>query len=63
MLFNALDEACVPKSPDPNVALIALWDGEPGDGTGGTSDLVHRVEQLGGRTVVIPTKPLFGISP
>ncbi|HEX6730396.1 MAG TPA: hypothetical protein VF074_10315, partial [Pyrinomonadaceae bacterium] len=41
MLFNALDEACDPKTGDPNITLIAFWDGEGGDGPGGTGDLVE----------------------
>lgn len=59
MLFNALDEACDPKSPDPNITLIALWDGAAGDGTGGTGDLVDKVEHLGARVVRLDTKLLF----
>ena len=61
MLFNALDEACDPKSDDPNISLIALWDGESGDGPGGTGDLVKKVEDMGARCNVIETKELFGL--
>jgi tetratricopeptide (TPR) repeat protein len=61
MLFNALDEGCDPKSDDPNITLIALWDGEGGDGPGGTGDLVKKVEELGARCEVIKTKELFGL--
>lgn len=61
MLFNALDEGCDPKSDDPNLTLIALWDGASGDGPGGTGDLVEKVEGLGARSEVIKTKELFGI--
>jgi hypothetical protein len=61
MLFNALDEACDPKSEDPNITLIALWDGEGGDGPGGTRDLVEKVKDLGSQPIVINTKALFGL--
>jgi hypothetical protein len=61
MLFNALVEGCDEKTGDPNLALIALWDGEEGDAAGGTGDLVTRVESLGARAVIINTKELFGL--
>jgi hypothetical protein len=61
MLFNALDEGCDPASEDPNITLIALWDGEGGDGPGGTGDLVEKVKDLGSQPVVINTKELFGL--
>jgi hypothetical protein len=61
MLFNALDEGCDPKTEDPNVTLIALWDGEAGDGPGGTGDLVEKVKNLGARDEVIKTRELFGL--
>jgi hypothetical protein len=61
MLFNALDEGCDPKSDDPNLTLIALWDGATGDGPGGTGDLVKKVEDLGARCEIIKTKELFGL--
>ena len=61
LLFNALDEGCDPRGDDPNLTLIALWDGSPGDGPGGTEDLVERVENLGARREIIYTKELFGL--
>jgi len=61
MLFNALNEGCDPKSNDPNITLIALWDGAAADGPGGTGDLVDKVENLGARCEVIKTKELFGL--
>ena len=61
MLFNALNEGCDPKSNDPNITLIALWDGAAADGPGGTGDLVDKVENLGARCEVINTKELFGL--
>jgi hypothetical protein len=57
MLHNALA-----AGGDDNVTLIALWNNEPtGDGPGGTSDLVAKVERRGARTVVIDTKATFGL--
>lgn len=61
MLFNALVEGCDTKTEDPNVTLIALWDGEAGDGPGGTGDLVDKVKNLGARYDVIKTRELFGL--
>lgn len=61
MLFNALDEGCDPKSADPNITLIALWDGAGADGPGGTGDLVEKVGNMGARCEVIKTKELFGL--
>ncbi|MET0648293.1 MAG: tetratricopeptide repeat-containing protein [Pyrinomonadaceae bacterium] len=57
MLHNALA-----AGGDHCVTLIALWDEAPtGDGPGGTSDLVAKVERRGAKTVVIPTKATFGL--
>jgi hypothetical protein len=61
MLFNALAEGCDEKSGDPNLTLIALWDGAEGDGPGGTGDLVRKVEHLGARCEIIKTNELFGL--
>lgn len=58
MLFNALTEGCDEKTGDPNLTLIALWDGAEGDGPGGTGDLVRKVENLGARCEIIDTKEL-----
>jgi hypothetical protein len=61
MLFNAVAEACDEKTGDPNLTLIALWDGAGGDGPGGTGDLVEKVQHLGARYKIINTKELFGL--
>ena len=61
MLFNALDEARDPDSAEPNLTLIALWDGEAGDGDGGTRDLIDKVKEVGARYTIIGTKELFGL--
>jgi tetratricopeptide (TPR) repeat protein len=57
MLHNALT-----AGGDDCVTLIALWDCEPtGDGPGGTSDLVQKVEKRGAKAIVINTKKEFGL--
>jgi hypothetical protein len=57
MLHNALT-----AGGDDCVTLIALWDCEPtGDGPGGTSDLVQKVEKRGAKAIVINTKREFGL--
>jgi hypothetical protein len=61
MLYNALAESCDNTTGDPNLTLIALWDGEKGDGPGGTGDLVEKVKKLGGRDEIINTKQLFNL--
>jgi hypothetical protein len=61
MLYNALAESCDNTTGDPNLTLIALWDGEKGDGPGGTGDLVEKVNRLGGRNEIINTKQLFNL--
>ena len=61
MLFNALAEGCDEKTGDPNLTLIALWDGAEGDGPGGTGDLVRKVERLGARCEILDAKQIFGL--
>jgi hypothetical protein len=61
MLFDAVAEARDEKTGDPNLTLIALWDGAGGDGPGGTGDLVEKVQHLGARYEIINTKELFGL--
>ena len=57
MLHNALA-----AGGDDCVTLIALWDKEPtGDGPGGTSDLVRKVQERGAVPKIINTKQLFGL--
>lgn len=57
MLHNALT-----AGGDDCVTLIALWDCEPtGDGPGGTSDLVQKIEKRGAKVIVINTKQEFGL--
>lgn len=60
-LFNALAESADPKTGDPNLTLIALWDGGKGDGPGGTADLVEKVKNVGARFKIINTKEVFGL--
>jgi hypothetical protein len=56
MLHNALARA------GGEVSLIALWNGERGDGPGGTGDLVERARQRHAEIDVLDTTVLFGTS-
>jgi len=42
-----------------NVTLIALWNGAPGDGEGGTDDMVEITQERGGKTIILDTKKIF----
>ncbi|MBA2593643.1 MAG: hypothetical protein H0U97_15905 [Gammaproteobacteria bacterium] len=55
MLYNAL------AAGGDNVTLIALWNGEAGDGPGGTADLVEKAGERGAKTIILKTKDLFGV--
>lgn len=44
-----------------NVTLIALWNGQEGDGPGGTGDLVERARHRQARVVILDTRELFGV--
>lgn len=55
MLHNAIAVA------GRNITLIALWNGEGGDGPGGTQDMVQQVENLQARTIIIDTRREFGL--
>ena len=52
-----LEEALA--SAAPHLALIALWDGNSGDGPGGTKDLVDVARNHGVNTVLLNTTVLF----
>lgn len=53
MLHNALAAGAE------DVTLIALWNGQEGDGPGGTGDLVERARQRQARVVILDSKELF----
>jgi hypothetical protein len=55
MLNNALSIG------DTDTTLIAFWDGEGGDGPGGTEHMVRSVRERGARAIVLDTKQLFGL--
>lgn len=55
MLHNALADA-----GGENVTLIALWNGEKGDGPGGTEDLVQKAKERGAKVIILNTKEIFG---
>lgn len=44
-----------------NITLIALWNGQGGDGPGGTEDMVRQVEKLQARTIIIDTRKEFSL--
>ena len=44
-----------------HMTLIALWDGEAGDGPGGTEDMVNLAKERGARMVQLNTKEIFGL--
>lgn len=55
MLHNALVEGGA------HVTVIALWNGEEGDGPGGTADLVSKAKQRGAKNVILNTKKIFSL--
>jgi hypothetical protein len=55
MLYNAM--ACGSRY----VTLIALWDGEAGDGPGGTKDMVNKAGESAAKTIVLRTEDIFGL--
>jgi hypothetical protein len=42
-----------------NVTLIALWNGDSGDGPGGTADMVKKAQERGAKTIILDTKKIF----
>lgn len=42
----------------PRRLLIALWDGQAGDGPGGTKDMFERAKAPGARTLRLPAEEL-----
>ena len=53
MLHNALSQG--------RMTLIALWDGQSGDGPGGTKDMVDKARAVGAKVIICDTKRLFGL--
>jgi hypothetical protein len=53
-----LQEALAQAAPE--TILIALWDGKPGDGPGGTNHMVTLAQERGVRTIILDTNKLFG---
>jgi hypothetical protein len=54
-----LEEALACGAPE--VHLLALWNGEAGDGPGGTSHLIELARQQGVSAHILDTKTLFGL--
>jgi hypothetical protein len=46
---------------DMHTTLLALWDGQSGDGPGSTKDMVEQAERFGARVIIIDTKRDFGL--
>lgn len=44
-----------------NVTLIALWNGQAGDGPGGTADMIRIARARGAETRVLDTNVVFGL--
>lgn len=42
-----------------NVTLIALWNGQSGDGPGGTADMVQKAQGRGAKTIILDTKGIL----
>jgi hypothetical protein len=41
--------------------LLSLWNGEAGDGAGGTSHMIGTVKKMGGKVSIIDTRTLFDL--
>jgi hypothetical protein len=54
MLYNAM--ACGSRY----VTLVALWDGEAGDGPGGTKDMVNKADESAAKTIILRTAEIVG---
>jgi tetratricopeptide (TPR) repeat protein len=55
MLYNALARGSA------HVSLIALWDGEAGDGAGGTQDMVNKAKESAAKTIILSMKKIFAL--
>ena len=42
-----------------HATLLVLWNGERGDGPGGTADMVETARERGARTVILDAKRLL----
>jgi hypothetical protein len=51
-----------PYASPRNLTVIALWDGEPDDGPGGTEPMVSLANERGARIIHLDTKALFGLT-
>ncbi len=45
-----------------NVTLLALWNGQAGDGPGGTADMINVAQSRGAEAKVLDTNALFGLA-
>ncbi|HEX6199122.1 MAG TPA: tetratricopeptide repeat-containing protein, partial [Thermoanaerobaculia bacterium] len=57
-------EAALEAAPDAGrLTLIALWDGQAGDGPGGTAHMIESARARGARTIVLPAGELLEPEP
>ena len=42
-----------------HLTLIALWNGQAGDGPGGTADMVDKARDRGAKTIILDTNTIF----
>ena len=56
-----LEEAL--KAGAKNVTLIALWNGQKGDGPGGTADMIATARDRGADVRVLDSNKIFGLPP
>jgi hypothetical protein len=49
-------------APNADVTLLALWNGNAGDGPGGTADMVKLAQEQGAKVCVKDTDALFGLA-
>lgn len=54
MMHNALAHG------SSRVTLLALWNGQTGDGPGGTADMVDQIQRRGGEVIVLGRGTVFG---
>jgi hypothetical protein len=61
-VFAATNEriVAVARALDDHPRAIVVWDGERGDGPGGTEDFIRRLGATGERLVVIDPRPRGG---
>lgn len=57
-----LNEALASSGGAGNLTLIALWNGEKGDGPGGTADMIRVARERGAAVRILDSNDIFGLS-